>query len=46
MQELESETEVATGVRTVDRPPLQLDGLILSPDCAVALTFKDAVGLQ
>ncbi|KAG8729043.1 hypothetical protein FRC11_009636, partial [Ceratobasidium sp. 423] len=46
MQELESETEDPTGVRTVSRPPLKLNGLILSPDCAVALTFKDAVGMQ
>ncbi|CUA71903.1 DSC E3 ubiquitin ligase complex subunit 1 [Rhizoctonia solani] len=46
MQELESETEEPTGVRTVTRPPLRLSGLILSPDCAVALTFKDAVGMQ
>ncbi|CAE6480376.1 unnamed protein product [Rhizoctonia solani] len=46
MQELESETENPTGVRTVSRPPLKLNGLILSPDCAVALTFKDAVGMQ
>ncbi|CCO28681.1 putative RING finger protein C947,10 [Rhizoctonia solani AG-1 IB] len=46
MQELESETEDPTGVRTVSRPPLKLDGLILSPDCAVALTFKDSVGMQ
>ncbi|ELU40698.1 hypothetical protein AG1IA_05266 [Rhizoctonia solani AG-1 IA] len=43
MQELESEMEDPTGARTVSRPPLKLDGLILSPDCAVALTFKDAV---
>lgn len=46
MQELESETEEATGVRTVSRPPLKFNGLILSPDCAVALSFKDAVGMQ
>ncbi|CAE6462228.1 unnamed protein product [Rhizoctonia solani] len=46
MQELESETEDPTGLRTVSRPPLKLNGLILSPDCAVALTFKDAVGMQ
>ncbi|KAH7341622.1 hypothetical protein B0J17DRAFT_647309 [Rhizoctonia solani] len=46
MQELESETENPTGVRTVSRPPLKLNGLILSPDCAVALTFDDAVGMQ
>ncbi|CAE6460819.1 unnamed protein product [Rhizoctonia solani] len=46
MQELESETENPTGVRTVSRPPLNLKGLILSPDCAVALTFDDAVGMQ
>ncbi|KAF8674018.1 Ring finger [Rhizoctonia solani] len=46
MQELESEMEDPTGARTVSRPPLKLDGLILSPDCAVALTFKDAVGMQ
>jgi hypothetical protein len=46
MEELESEMDMATGVRTMDRPPLKLDGLILSPDCAVALTFKDAVGMQ
>ncbi|KAF8604550.1 hypothetical protein BDV93DRAFT_491761 [Ceratobasidium sp. AG-I] len=46
MQELESETEEATGVRTVSRPPLQFNGLILSPDCAVALNFKDATGMQ
>ncbi|CAE7233909.1 unnamed protein product [Rhizoctonia solani] len=46
MQELESEIEDPTGIRTVSRPPLKLSGLILSPDCAVALTFKDAVGMQ
>ncbi|QRV90192.1 DSC E3 ubiquitin ligase complex subunit 1 [Ceratobasidium sp. AG-Ba] len=46
MQELEAETEDPTGVRTVKRPPLQLDGLILSPDCAVALRFNEAVGMQ
>ncbi|KAG9126575.1 hypothetical protein FRC07_002915, partial [Ceratobasidium sp. 392] len=46
MQELESETENPTGIRTVKRPTLQLDGLILSPDCAVALTFNEAIGMQ
>ncbi|KEP50684.1 putative RING finger protein [Rhizoctonia solani 123E] len=46
MQELESETEDPTGIRTVSRPPLKISGLILSPDCAVALTFDDAVGMQ
>ncbi|KAG8681771.1 hypothetical protein FRC08_015406, partial [Ceratobasidium sp. 394] len=46
MQELENETENPTGVRTVKRPRLQLDGLILSPDCAVALAFSEAVGMQ
>jgi hypothetical protein len=46
MQELESEIEDPTGARTVPRPPLKLNGLVLSPDCAVALSFKDAVGMQ
>ncbi|KAG9091040.1 hypothetical protein FRC06_000734 [Ceratobasidium sp. 370] len=46
MQELESETENPTGVRTVKRPPLQLDGVILSPNCAVVLKFSEAVGMQ
>ncbi|KAG8743811.1 hypothetical protein FRC10_011359 [Ceratobasidium sp. 414] len=46
MRELESETENPTGVRTVKRPPLRLDGLILSPDCGVALAFSEAVGMQ
>jgi hypothetical protein len=46
MNELEDELMHPTGITTVGRPPLQLDVALISPECGILITSKDADGMR
>lgn len=46
MQELESELEHPTGITTAPRPPLKLNGVLISKDCALVYVIQEAEGLK
>lgn len=46
MEELESELEYPTGVSTAPAPPLILDGVLISKNCAFLLETREAKGLK
>jgi len=45
LAELEDELENPSGVSTIRRPPLKIEGMLLSADCGVMIEFGDALGL-
>lgn len=46
MRELEEELLHPTGITTVQRPPLNLDVAIISPECGILIEAKDANGMR
>ncbi|OAX43199.1 hypothetical protein K503DRAFT_853458 [Rhizopogon vinicolor AM-OR11-026] len=46
MEDLEAELQTPTGRRTVNRPPLKLNGVLLSKECGILYRLHDAEGLR
>ncbi|KAL5536908.1 hypothetical protein ACEPAF_731 [Sanghuangporus sanghuang] len=46
MLELENEMESPTGITTVSRPELKVNGLLMSKECGVMLEMRSAEGLK
>ncbi|KAG2071545.1 hypothetical protein BDR04DRAFT_1098008 [Suillus decipiens] len=46
MEDLEDELQKPTGRWTVKRPPLKLNGVLLSRECGILYNFHDAEGLR
>jgi hypothetical protein len=46
MKDLEDELQTPTGKRTVKRPPLKLNGVLLSRECGILYRLHDAEGLR
>lgn len=46
MTELEEEMDSPTGISTVKRPDLKMNGVIVSKDCGILYEIKDADGLK
>lgn len=46
MEDLEDELQTPTGRWTVKRPPLILNGVLLSPECGILYHLHDVEGLR
>ncbi len=46
MKELEDEIDNPTGITTVSRPPMHMDGILISKNCGLLLQLKDVKGLK
>ena len=46
MQDLEDELQKPTGKWTVERPPLRLNGMLVSRECGLLYHLHDADGLR
>jgi len=46
MDDLEDELQTPTGRHTVSRPPLKLNGVLLSRECGILYRLHDAEGLR
>lgn len=46
MKELEDEIDVPTGITTIQPPPLLMNGVLLSRECALMLQFTHGIGLK
>ena len=46
MEDLEEELQRPTGRRTVKRPPLKLNGVLLSRECGILYSLHDTEGLR
>lgn len=46
MKELENELDTPTGISTVARPNLTVNGILISRECGIVLEVKEADGLK
>lgn len=46
MKELEAELEHPTGINTVQRPDLNINGVLISRECGMLYEIKEAEGLK
>lgn len=46
MKELEDEIDNPTGISTVSRPPMNMEGILVSKNCGLLLQLKEVRGLK